>query len=342
MVSFPSDPIPHAATMLVTSALEVHPTDRFVVICDIESNDIGVAIGNAGEQVGAEVTVARLDKLQSVSTNHSGERPHKVLPDTVRRAMLAAQASAFVATAPRQEASMREQLLHIVGACKIRHAHMPQISKRAFANGLKVDFREIEKWSRAMERKLETARVLLANSTAGTNLRLSFAPNNRWTPHTGVIVPGQWTALPAGALYAQPESVEGVFVANASLGEFFGTRTGLLLTSPARLFIENGRVARVEAKECPQLERDIAEMLAVAPNSDRVGLVAIGVNAALDAATGDALVDENLPGLHLVIGDPAGRIRSSTFSARTSFFACSSGTSVKVDGSFAIYGGKLV
>ena len=47
-------------------------------------------------------------------------------------------------------------------------------------------------------------------------------------------------------------------------------------------------------------------MLRFAPNSDRVGLVAIGVNEGVDTPTGEAVVDQNLPGLHLFIGDPAG------------------------------------
>ena len=68
--------------------------------------------------------------------------------------MLSAQASAFVASAPRAEASMREQLLHAAAACKGRHAHMPGISPISFASGLAMDFAELERTGRALERRL--------------------------------------------------------------------------------------------------------------------------------------------------------------------------------------------
>src|SRR4029077_6978939 len=99
---------------------------------------IGDALAYLASSVGGHVTHARLDVLKSVSTGHSGDRPHKVLPDLVRRAMLATQASAFVASAPHAELSMREQLLHIVGACGVRHAHMPGITQVAFARGMRL------------------------------------------------------------------------------------------------------------------------------------------------------------------------------------------------------------
>src|SRR4029079_10365162 len=108
--------------------------ERFVAVGDAESQPMLAALEAAGRDVGADVSPLRLAPLRRYSTNHTGERPHKVLPDGVRRAMLSAQASAFVASAPRAEASMRDQLQHIVGACRIRHAHLPGITAGAVAS----------------------------------------------------------------------------------------------------------------------------------------------------------------------------------------------------------------
>ena len=342
MAAASPEDVAHAATMLVTTALHLREGDRFVVICDEDSSALGTVVVRAAEAHGVQVTLARLDQLQSVSTNHSGERPHKVLPDVVRRAMLAAQASVFLATSPQKELSMREQLSHIVGACKVRHAHMPAISQRAFADGMKIDYARLETWGRAMERRLELAKLLDAESAAGTKLRVTFGESNRWTPHLGHISPGHLSTLPAGALYAQPDSVDGVFVANASVSDFFGAREGLLLEKPVTLHIEGGRVRKVEAPRAPELERDIQGMIDVAPNSNRVGLAMMGVNASLETPTGDAAVDENLPGLHLVIGDVAGRIKATVWSARTSFTACAAGGRLFIDGSLAGDEGQIV
>ncbi len=332
----------HAATVLVTSVLHVREADRFVIIGDGDSVPIVDAIGEAAEAAGAEVTVALLDQLRSVATGASGDRPHKVLPDALRRALLGTQCSAFVASAPHAESSMRDQLLHIVGACSVRHAHMPQISRRAFTRGLVLDYQKIETWGRAMERRLELARTIVAESAAGTNLTLQFSAENHWTAHLGVIGPGQWALLPTGALYAAPTTVDGVFVANASVGEFFGAREGLLLERPIRFFIESGHVVKVEAPHAPAFEAEVKSMLAVAPNSDRVGLAVIGVNVGVDAPSGEAVVDQTMPGLHLIFGDPAGKIPVNAHSARTTFVACQSGGRVAIDGSIAIENGKIV
>src|SRR4051812_30987068 len=128
-----ADSLARAASVLVQTALRVAPGERFVIVGDAATLRLLSALEQAGRAAGAEVATLHLDQLRSFSTNHSGERPHKVLPDGVRRAMLSAQASVFVASSPRGEATMRDQLQHIIGACRIRHAHLPGVTPAAFA-----------------------------------------------------------------------------------------------------------------------------------------------------------------------------------------------------------------
>jgi hypothetical protein len=66
------------------------------------------------------------------------------------------------------------------------------------------------------------------------------------------------------------------------------------------------------------------------------------VNEGVDEATGEAAVDQNLPGLHLFVGDPAGRATGVRWTARTSFAACQARSSVTVDGMRTIDAGRLV
>ncbi len=332
----------HASEVLLFSALKIRENQRLVIVADRDTAAIGEALARGATARGAIVTAARLDELKSVSTGHTGDRPHKVLPDLVRRAMLAAQASVFVASAPHQELSMREQLLHIVGACGVRHAHMPGITARAFVAGLRLDYEQVGAWGRALFRRLEFAQHVHTTSEAGTDLELSFGSDPRWVPRLGTLAAGKWVNFPAGALYASPQTADGVLVVNASLGEFFGAREGLLLHKPVVLTLEGGRVVKVEAPLSPELESDIRQMLAFAPNSDRVGLAAIGVNSGIEVATGEAVVDQNLPGLHLFLGDPSGRATGVRWSARTSFAACQAGSTVVIDGMKTIDRGHLV
>lgn len=320
-----------AAEVLVRSCLRIVSGERFVVVGDAESQPMLAALEAAGRAAGADVSALRLDQLRSYSTNHSGERPHKVLPDGVRRAMLSAQASAFVASGPHAETSMRDQLMHVAAACKGRHAHMPGISPIAFAAGLAMDFGEMQEEGRAIERRLEVGRELAVESAAGTKLGIRLGTNRRWVPRLGRVEPGEAVLLPTGSLVTCPESISGTFAATASVGEYFGAREGLL-TAPVIFEIVDGRVMNVIAESAPHLVRDIETMLHVAPNSDHVGLVVIGVNKGIGEPTGDVTVDQNRPGLHLVIGDPMGKLTGATWSARTCFAACQTECVVRLDG----------
>lgn len=329
-----------AASVLVRTALRVAPGERFVIVGDQESQPIVTALEAAGREASAEVAALRLDQLRSYSTNHSGERPHKVLPDAVRRAMLSAQASVFVASAPHAELSMREQLVHVVGACKVRHAHMAGVTKTSFAAGLAVDYEQIFEWGRALQRRLEIAREVTAESDDGTRLVVRAPASRRWCARLGKIAQGESVVFPAGSLIACPESVTGTFAATA-VGEFFGAREGLL-ASPVMFEVVDGRVIQVDAPGSPALVRDIDQMLRVAPNSDRVGLVVLGVNAGIGAPTGEVAVDQHRPGLHLVLGDPLAKLTGASWSARTSFAVCQGRGAVRVDGALVVDGGALV
>jgi leucyl aminopeptidase (aminopeptidase T) len=331
-----------ASRALVRGTLRVESGDNLVVVADAESNTVAQAIRVAGEEAGARVTLARLDQMRSISTNHSGERPHKVMPDALRRAMNAARASVFVASAPHQELSMREQLYHIVHSREVRHADMPEITPRVFAWSFALGNDKVALWGKAMVHRLELARILETESPAGTRLRVTMTDPVRWFPRVGAIEPGQCVAFPAGAILGVAASLDGVFVADASVGEFFGGRQGLLLRTPVKLTLEAGRVVRAEAPLAKELERDIQNTLTFAPNSNRVGLVSMGVNIGLLAASGVAAADLNMPGLHLVIGDPCDRDTGVGWSARTTFAACQADARVEVDGSVVVEGGKIV
>lgn len=323
-----------AADVVVKSSLDLGRDDKLVVLSDGRSAAIAHALARAAGKVGALALVIDLDQL--------GPRPHKALSDYLVSELSTAQASVFVAQASHRELGMRQHLLHLVERYGLRHAHMPGISPMAFARGLRAGGTRISRYGKRLLGQLETARHLEAHSRAGTRLRVTLPGGCRWFAQLGALEPGRWGNLPAGAVYASPSLVEGTFVANASLGEFFGKREGLLLDKPVRLFIEDSRVRSVETSGNAALARDIEQMLAFAENSNRVGLIAIGVNVGLDAPTGEALVDQNLPGLHIAVGDPAAHATGASWTARTSFAACQAESTVLADGALLISHGKLM
>jgi leucyl aminopeptidase (aminopeptidase T) len=334
----PDFALAHAAQVLVQTALKVRAGERVVIIEDAASARICDAIAVEVEACGGWVKRAALERLSSAS---GPARPHKIVPDLLLLAMHDADGSVFVAGAQPAELPMRQALLHVVRQRGLRHAHMPGISEAAFVAGMRIDYAQVERVGKRVLGRLGGARTLVTESAAGTSLRVDLSPANKWFAQLGVLEQGKWGNLPAGAIYASPANATGVFVADASLGEFFGVREGLLRANPVRLLIDAGRVVDVEARS-PQLKRDIEAMLAVSANSDRIGLVAVGINPGIEAAVGDALVDQNLPGLHLGVGDPAAKSTGATWSAPTCFAACQASSRVVVDGETIIDGGNVI
>jgi aminopeptidase len=325
--------IERAAHVAVRSALGLQPKDRFVVIFDERSSRIGLALSMAAERLGAETRVIDLDLL--------GDRPLGALSGWAVEAFQGASASAFVARAPHGEIGLRQQILHIAGELSLRHAHMPDISPLAFARGMRIDYQQVAELGRRLGEKVAGVKRLRATSPSGTDLTLYFEQTPVWFPQLGILEKGRWGNLPAGALYASPDDVEGIFVADASLGEYFGAREGCLFSKPVRFIIEYGRVTGVRS-ESLELQLEIERMLDFADNSDRVGIVALGVNFGITQPTGEALVDQNMPGLHIAIGDPAATITGATWTARTSFAACQSSSSVYVGDTAIIQRGRML
>jgi leucyl aminopeptidase (aminopeptidase T) len=339
MTDFSPELLQGAADMLVRTALRVAPSERFVVVGDTITADLVVALEQAGRAANAEVAALHLDLLRSQSTNHTGERPHKVLPDAVRRAMLSAQASVFIASAPRGESSMRDQLQHIASACKVRHAHLPGVSTAAFVAGCTVDYAAIGQKGEQLMRVLEVGRELLCTSAAGTNL-VVHPGAQPWVRRFGTVAPGESVLFPTGSVVISPTSIRGTFAATASLGEFFGARERRL-QEPMLFEIDDGLVRSVRCDGSPELVRDIESMLGVALHSNRVGLVVLGLNEGAREPVGTVCVDQHRPGLHLVIGDPQTKLARVTWSARTSFAACQSVSSVTVDGQPIVVDGRF-
>jgi leucyl aminopeptidase (aminopeptidase T) len=334
-----ADPgLAHAAQVLVETALKLCPGERVVLVEDAASLSVGDALAAAMEASGGWVKRARLDRLTSAG---GSSRPHKLIPDLLIVALHDAQASVFIASALPAELTMRQALLHVVRQRRLRHAHMPGVTPEAFVAGMRLDYAQVERVGQRVLKRLAGATSLFAESPAGTSLRVELAPDARWFAQLGVLEPGRWGNFPAGALYTSPVSASGVFVADGSLGEFFGAREGVLRANAVRFLVDHGRVVDVQARST-QLRNDIEAMLRFSPNSDRIGLVAIGVNPGLESPLGDALVDQNLPGLHIGIGDPAARATGATWSAPTCFAACEAASRVVVGGEVIVESGRVV
>jgi aminopeptidase len=323
-----------AAEVVLFSSLRLTTSERCLVVADFDSYPIAQALQNAARKIHAECTVVYLEELAA--------RPLTDFPESLERDLSQCGASIYVASNHKQELQFRQKLLHLIKKYSVKHAHMPGISPNSFARGARIPYEQVALVGRRMYGKLASCSGLVSQNSQGTHLTIEFAESTRWFAQLGVLAPGRWGNLPAGALYASPRMVEGTFVANAALGSPFGSQVASLLSTPVIFTIKNSRVEQVIATQSATLTKELQRYLASSPNSNRIGLVCIGVNTGILNPTNDALVDQNLPGLHLSIGDPAAKVTGADWTAPTSLAVCQAASSVWLNGIPIIHRGHIM
>jgi leucyl aminopeptidase (aminopeptidase T) len=144
----------------------------------------------------------------------------------------------------------------------------------------------------------------------------TFDPALAWVKTSGLISPRYWSNLPAGEVFTTPASVDGTFVCDATLGDYFGPKYGDLEPTPMRLRIEGGRLV---AAECARgdIEREFWTYTHTDANSDRVGELAFGTNLGVREMIGVLLQDEKVPGVHIAFGDPYGNQTHAPWASTT-------------------------
>src|SRR6266550_5205593 len=190
------------------------------------------------------------------------------------------------------------------------------VTPEIMQQGMRADYLMVDRLSDSLRERMLRAETLTVKTEAGTKIAAHFDRGLDWVKTSGLISPRYWSNLPAGEVFTAPASVDGTFVCNAMIGDYFGPKYGDLQTSPMVLTIEGGRLAGVECGR-----RDLADEFwtycHTDGNSNRVGELAFGTNIGLTDMIGVLLQDEKVPGVHLAFGDPYGNQTHAPWTSRT-------------------------
>jgi leucyl aminopeptidase (aminopeptidase T) len=187
----------------------------------------------------------------------------------------------------------------------MRHAHMVNITPRIMTEGMRADFRTVDRISQRVIDKVRTASRIRAVTPAGTDLTAELDPKYRWIKTSGLITRDKWGNLPGGEVFTTPGRVDGTFVIDGVVGDWLCDRYGLLERTPLTVRVEDSRL--VDAHSTNQaLRDDFWDYTHTDENSDRVGEFAIGTNVELREVIGHILQDEKFPGVHIAFGNPYG------------------------------------
>jgi aminopeptidase len=285
------------AANAIRVCLNVQPNERVTVISDVACRDISEALIREIEAVGATYA--------SFVLEDEAPRPLSALPGRIAEDMEKSDVSIFAAQVQANELRSRMDMTDIVNRRHMRHAHMVNITPRIMTEGMRADFRTVDRISQRVIEKVRSAKTIRATTPAGTDITADLNPDYRWIKTSGLITREKWGNLPGGEVFTTPGNVNGTFVIDGVVGDWLCDRYGLLTETPLTVTIENSRLTGATSTNA-RLREDFWQYTHTDENSDRVGEFAIGTNVELHEVIGHILQDEKFPGVHIAFGNPYG------------------------------------
>jgi aminopeptidase len=317
----------------VDVCLAIRPGERVALIADEASSDVAASLEEA-----LEVREARTDCLliESVSP-----RPMPAAPQAVLDALERTDAGILCVQPQEGELGARMAIVAVVERRRVRYAHMVGVTPRIMREGMRADYRQVDRLSQLLCDRMHTARALTVRTKGGTSFSARFDHSLAWVKTSGIINPRYWSNLPAGEVFTTPASVDGTFVCDGTAGDYFNAKYGILDRTPLVLEIRGGRLVSAQC-ERTDLERDFWAYCHTDANSNRVGELAFGTNLGLRDMIGILLQDEKVPGVHLAFGDPYGSQTHADWSSRTHVDVLTRGCDVWIDDDQVIAEGQYM
>ena len=315
----------------VETCLGVRANERVTLIADEASRAVAASIGSALEERKARVTGLLLEDF--------GPRPMTAAPAEVLKSLETADVGVLCMRPLPGELAARMAIVKVVEHRQIRYAHMVGVTPEIMKQGMRADYRLVDRLSEKLRERMLRAETLSVKTEAGTEFAAHFDRRLDWVKTSGLINPCYWSNLPAGEVFTTPATVDGTFVCDATAGDHFNGKYGDLQSTPLTLTIKAARLVNVECKR-KDLEREFWDYCHADENSDRVGELAFGTNLGLTEMIGVMLQDEKFPGVHLAFGDPYGSQTHADWKSTTHVDVLTRKCDVWIDGDQVIEKGR--
>ena len=296
------------ATNGVQTCLAVKPGEHVALIADEASRPVAASLAQALENAHAVYTGLLIEDF--------GPRPMKAAPEPILQALETADVGVMCMNPQPGELAARMAIVNVVERRQIRYAHMVGVTPQIMQQGMRADYRMVDRLSDKLRERMLRADTLTVTTKAGTNFTAHFDCGLDWVKTSGLINPRYWSNLPAGEVFTTPASVDGTFVCDATAGDHFSGKYGDLQATPMVLEIQGARLKQVRCAR-KDLEQEFWDYCHTDENSDRVGELAFGTNLGLTEMIGVLLQDEKFPGVHIAFGDPYGSQTHANWKSRT-------------------------
>ena len=274
-----------AAKNVVETCLGVKQGEKFLIITDTETKEIGEAIFTAGLEVGAE-TILVVIKPRS---RHGEEPPEPI-------AVMWPTADVYVA--PTKFSLTHTQARLKATEKGARGVTMPGITKEIFTTTLAIDYSRVKELVDKMADAMEGGKTVRITSPNGTDITMSIEGRKIFRD-TGIVRERRgFGNLPAGEVCLAPVegTTNGVIV-------FDGSMAGVgVLKSPIKVIVKDGFAEKIEGGEEAEKLKQILESVG---KKETYNIAELGIGANPNAhVMGNVLVDEKVYGtVHIALGD---------------------------------------
>ena len=278
-----SEELDKAVATVVRDCLGVKPNENVLVVCNPATRELGDALRNEAESVGAEAVLAVMTERDS----HAGEPPA-----TVAGAMVAAD----VLLAPTVQSLSHTASRKRATESGTRTATRPGATVEMLARVMSDDMEKLRLRGGRVAEMLDRGTEARITCDHGSDLRLGLE-GRKAIPDAGELTgTGAFGNLPCGEGFISPATAEGILIVDGSIAGVG------LVSSPVRLTIEGGHLVDASGEEGARL----MELLTVhGPDGTNVAELGIGTNEKA-ILTGNILEDEKILGTaHIAFGASA-------------------------------------
>lgn len=279
--------------------LNVKINEKVLIITDKKTLDIGKAFENIARKITNNVNLLILEDY--------GKRPLKKIPSELKKKILDSDVILFAAkkianNKVSEVSTLRKPIRELCYYNKKRYAVMPGITKKIMEQGMSVNPKKIQEFSNKIYNIVKSCKEIKVKTKLGTDIIAKFNSKIKWINSDGNLTKPAQENLPGAEVYTCPYSINGKFIVDGLLGDYFTEKYGFLDKNPIYIEIRDSRAVDIKC-ENKELEKEFIDYLKT-DNGNRVGEFAIGTNIGLKKMIESLLQDEKIPGIHIAFGNP--------------------------------------
>src|ERR1700753_419691 len=192
----PQSELMPGAKNAVETCLDVKPQEAVALIADEVSRAVAAAIEAALEEREARCLPLLLEDF--------GPRPMKAAPALVLDALERADVGIMAMTPQPGELGARMSIVKVVERRQIRYAHMIGVTPQIMQQGMRADYKMIDRLSDKLRERMLNAQTLTVRTEAGTTIAAHSDRGLDWMKTSGLTSPRYWSNLPAGGVFCTP------------------------------------------------------------------------------------------------------------------------------------------